>query len=342
MNLEVGPNHNGVDRVELCFSMTNTFQNDFDFNPADDQKVVIQFGHPPFEGDFTIAPDCLDPGRFRFVSGSLTSLVNPNSVNFEASDDKDFEMAFKFSQRVSLTTGQTLNFGCIQNVNIDCSCENLIAFIDCYGIQHVEFQNGNVIVSGDENCEQIEFPEPIIEQEEISIFCEQNDNERWIRWEIIENVERYEIKVNDGFWQPTNQNDSHLISSQDSTNFYSIEVRALTGCEPMPMGIVNCTFESEKEELVYIPNAFSPNGDGINDELIITSKPGVFLKELRIYERYGGLVYSVASLDNREVITWNVQNSNLNYSPQLFLCQVILVNRQGEEEVVYGDVTILK
>ena len=110
----------------------------------------------------------------------------------------------------------------------------------------------------------------------------------------------------------------------------------------MPMGIVNCTFESEKEELVYIPNAFSPNGDGINDELIITSKPGVFLKELRIYERYGGLVYSVASLDNREVITWNVQNSNLNYSPQLFLCQVILVNRQGEEEVVYGDVTILK
>ena len=97
MNVKVGPNHDGMDRVELCFSLTNTCQNDFDFNPADDQKVVIQFGHVPFEGDFTIVPDCLDPGQFQFVSDTLSRFVNESTISVEASDAKDFEMAFRIN-----------------------------------------------------------------------------------------------------------------------------------------------------------------------------------------------------------------------------------------------------
>lgn len=49
---------------------------------------------------------------------------------------------------------------------------------------------------------------------------------------------------------------------------------------------------------VYIPNAFSPNNDGSNDIFEPLAKTGIFRSvTMRIYDRWGGLVYEGASWD---------------------------------------------
>ena len=44
-------------------------------------------------------------------------------------------------------------------------------------------------------------------------------------------------------------------------------------------------------ESVFIPNAFTPNNDGQNDELHILGLAGMELKDFRIYNRWGQLVF---------------------------------------------------
>ncbi|MCO6489242.1 MAG: gliding motility-associated C-terminal domain-containing protein [Phaeodactylibacter sp.] len=48
---------------------------------------------------------------------------------------------------------------------------------------------------------------------------------------------------------------------------------------------------------IYIPNAFSPNGDGRNDHFGIFAHPGTVSEvlEFKVFNRYGGLVYAGAA-----------------------------------------------
>ena len=48
--------------------------------------------------------------------------------------------------------------------------------------------------------------------------------------------------------------------------------------------------------IVFVPNAFSPNNDGINDELFVESK-GIKFIDFEIYDRYGRTVYSSTNLE---------------------------------------------
>jgi gliding motility-associated-like protein len=47
-----------------------------------------------------------------------------------------------------------------------------------------------------------------------------------------------------------------------------------------------------RQEGVYVPNAFSPNGDGVNDVLTVFTDPSVRkITYFRIFDRWGNLVY---------------------------------------------------
>jgi len=43
---------------------------------------------------------------------------------------------------------------------------------------------------------------------------------------------------------------------------------------------------------VFVPNAFSPNGDGVNDVFRAIGSPYLTQIELRVYNRYGGLIFT--------------------------------------------------
>jgi gliding motility-associated-like protein len=46
----------------------------------------------------------------------------------------------------------------------------------------------------------------------------------------------------------------------------------------------------------YIPNTFTPNGDGINDVFTIITGNSVVIKKFTIFNRWGGLMYETADI----------------------------------------------
>ena len=61
------------------------------------------------------------------------------------------------------------------------------------------------------------------------------------------------------------------------------------------------SLRTEETERVFIPEGFSPNGDGINDLFIIQRVPAGITVQLDVYNRWGHLVYQQADYKN----DWN-------------------------------------
>ena len=68
----------------------------------------------------------------------------------------------------------------------------------------------------------------------------------------------------------------------------------------------------EGQVLIYIPSAFTPNNDGINDAFQIVGTDLVYY-ELTIYNRWGSPIFH--STDPQEVWTGNV-NGGEHYAPE--------------------------
>ncbi len=99
-----------------------------------------------------------------------------------------------------------------------------------------------------------------------------------------------------------------------------------------------------KNRDVYIPNAFSPNKDGVNDVLIIGAGPKVVgIKDMEIYDRWGERVYYLeeASFDNK-LETWDGQYKGESMQPGVFMYQMDVLYDDGEVLHFNGDVTLLK
>ncbi len=92
---------------------------------------------------------------------------------------------------------------------------------------------------------------------------------------------------------------SYLWSTGDTTQFiwvdtsgwYSVALKSNQGCIGKDSSYV--LFISPPEIIkVYFPNAFTPNGDGLNDEFkVVTSATNISLFSLSIFNRWGALVY---------------------------------------------------
>jgi gliding motility-associated-like protein len=72
---------------------------------------------------------------------------------------------------------------------------------------------------------------------------------------------------------------------------YVLEVTSADGC------VLTDTMKIWIEDLLHIPNAFSPNADGINDNWIIPILPTYTKAVVEVYSRYGQIVYRSIGYD---------------------------------------------
>lgn len=90
--------------------------------------------------------------------------------------------------------------------------------------------------------------------------------------------------------------------------------------------------------LVYIPNAFTPNGDGLNDGFGVKAE-GIQEFLMEIYNRWGELIFSTTDinelwdgtykgkkLDNTEVFVYKVTAQGIDNQTQRFNGRVTLVS----------------
>ena len=101
-------------------------------------------------------------------------------------------------------------------------------------------------------------------------------------------------------WTPTSSvsspNSSITNANPQQTTTYTVTVTDGFGCSLSQKLTIEVLPLSCDEPLVFVPNTFTPNGDGKNDILYVRSS---ILKEftLRIYDRWGELIFESSSYD---------------------------------------------
>ncbi len=133
------------------------------------------------------------------------------------------------------------------------------------------------------------------------------------------------------------------------TTAYSITVSNSQGCSDQDSVVVFI----QKNIDIYIPNVFSPNGDGINDRLLISAASEVEeIESMEIFDRWGNMVFALHHFQpNDPAFAWdasttlstsgqNVQKTYFN--PAVFAYRMVARFRDGRREVRNGDVTLVR
>ena len=99
----------------------------------------------------------------------------------------------------------------------------------------------------------------------------------------------------------------------------------------------------EKNYSIYIPNGFSPNGDGINDQFTVYTGGAVDkVQSLQVYDRWGNKVFINENFEpNIEAEGWNGTYRNEPMNPGVFVYQAEILLLTGEVVFEKGDVTLI-
>jgi gliding motility-associated-like protein len=94
---------------------------------------------------------------------------------------------------------------------------------------------------------------------------------------------------------------------------------------------------------VFIPNAFSPDGDGINDILYVQGRGLKIIKSFRVYSRWGELVFEKTNfLPGDRSSGWDGTVRGKKATPDVFVYICEAVCERGVPATFKGNVAILK
>lgn len=93
---------------------------------------------------------------------------------------------------------------------------------------------------------------------------------------------------------------------------------------------------------IYVPNAFTPNGDGLND-IFLPKGFGIKKYELEIFDRWGERIYVSKELENG----WDGKvHKGIDYGKicqeGVYSWQIKLTNVQGQSKTLTGHITLIK
>jgi gliding motility-associated-like protein len=92
--------------------------------------------------------------------------------------------------------------------------------------------------------------------------------------------------------------------------------------------------------LLYIPNTFTPNNDGLNDVFMVEAS-SVLTYEIRIFDRWGDQVYFSTNIDDAWV--GDRRGNNGTYCPNDVYSYVATIKGfNGEAEEYKGTVTLVR
>lgn len=100
----------------------------------------------------------------------------------------------------------------------------------------------------------------------------------------------------------------------------------------------------EKFRSIWLPNVFSPNFDGINDEVFVHASDGVEeILKFSIFNRWGALIFELENFPpNDPNFGWTGIFKDQEVNQAVFVYVVHWIGNSGTIEVVSGDITLLR
>jgi gliding motility-associated-like protein len=130
------------------------------------------------------------------------------------------------------------------------------------------------------------------------------------------------------------------VAAPRQTTKYLLEVKNEGGC--LVRDYLTIYVTCNKGEL-FIPNTFSPNGDGMNDRFYPRARGTFMIRSFRVYNRWGELVFEKLSFSPNDASSgWDGKFGGKTLSPDVYvyICEVQCEN--GEMLRYTGDVTLIQ
>jgi gliding motility-associated-like protein len=104
------------------------------------------------------------------------------------------------------------------------------------------------------------------------------------------------------------------------------------------------TVRVAKELNIFVPNVFSPDNNGLNDEFYLFAGPEVAnIRILQIFDRWGDLVYQAQNFPpNDPAYGWDGTHLGKPMNPAVFVYYFEVEFIDGTREIIKGDVTLVK
>ncbi len=125
------------------------------------------------------------------------------------------------------------------------------------------------------------------------------------------------------------------------TTSYSISVTDVNGCESSDA----LTISVEIDQNVYVPNIFSPNGDGNNDRLIIFATEGSVktISSFIGYDRWGNNIWNFENIQpNDNQYGWDGKYKGSQVNSGVYVWVATIDFNDGTNITLTGDVTVLR
>lgn len=96
---------------------------------------------------------------------------------------------------------------------------------------------------------------------------------------------------------------------------------------------------------IWVPNTFSPNGDNVNDWFYPVAVEDSYnnIRSMSIYDRWGNQVFTKENFQaNTPHEGWNGQFNNEKLNPGVFVYILEVEWKNGERQILKGDLTLIK
>lgn len=133
-------------------------------------------------------------------------------------------------------------------------------------------------------------------------------------------------------------NPSTLDSIDNQTTFL-LEIEDINGCTAED----RVTIRVRKTRRVLVPTAFSPNGDGSNDRLLVHGLDGTTIRLFQVFDRWGDLVYQGGNFPiNDPDSGWDGSFRGLEMSSGVYIWYLEVEYIDGREEAFKGSTTLVR
>ncbi|WP_158798321.1 putative Ig domain-containing protein [Pedobacter sp. L105] len=167
-------------------------------------------------------------------------------------------------------------------------------------------------------------------------------------WAAVPGASSYEVSTDGGnTWQNPSSGTSgttHLVSGLQKNESVTLMVRAkgATDCQTSSAGSFTGKADNhgggdEAGKAVFIPNTFTPNGDGNNDIFYVYGNSIASMK-MRIYDQWGHLIYQASQIQNG----WDGTYRGTLQPNGVYVYVIDLIMTDGTKTLKKGTVTLLR
>lgn len=127
-----------------------------------------------------------------------------------------------------------------------------------------------------------------------------------------------------------------------SSTIYHVEISDINGCTATDEIEIHVNHSLSVEKNVFVPTVFTPNGDGINDVFTVKGSGDLAsIKSFQVIDRWGNTVCELKNiLPGNEGWDGTCHGSQVKTGVYVYLIRTVFTD--GEEQVLHGDVTVMR